>query len=1241
MDSGADSAAASQDAGDDTRPLTSAAPSLKEKVKRRSRLKRRAAVGKRPISRVNLKLAHLRLGGRSAAQVAETIQHTSGLAVTDLDAAKAGPLSIMSLAGHQRARPTNRRARDKSVSIVRNLAQYRYETLHIDLHGPYNQGIDGSRYFLAMTTSTGVTAVCMLKRVRASDIITALERSFVQLGTPEVIQSDFSQTLKSHNPDVFTACERFAAQSSIGWKISAPSKQWQNGRAEKYGQELYNSATALLFHAGLTLKYWPYAVRHAALLRNYTSLGSLGMTPFENHYGSPPYIGDLRVWGCPCFALRPKSQRGDGPVFVSHTQPAIYLGPAPDSSVNTFLLWNIKTKSLFASADVVFDEAFEFVDKTPKGWVVKDDVLASKRADDLLIVDTAKLHAAKLDYLVEVIRSVASGSCWPRQQSVRLEDLCCDDAWKLDAPELPGSESAQPQADPQPRSDDDASDSDSTASTVTSQVQFTTDPLQGDYSDANLQAHRHVRIAFDKSHSKRGNSGHRYGVYKHATTVGEFLDCPHTRGDFEFDLRRNLVQFVSSARPACMAAPDVSTDGGASSTDGGAEPSSALRDFLEGTDHLDDRAVAAARAATPISTARLSGLAARLDRTVRRWAGRFGCNASRSSHSEDVDDAPPPHWDGALRDAEARANTTQSTAAHVPAYSGKLRVDWNRVPAKARRFARIHGRAATIAAYEKELAGIVDAGVISEPVDLPPGYRALPLMTLFSEKADGRLKARMVVDGSRQRKGLEYDESGLYAAVMDRTSHRVLLAIGAAYKAHVHSVDVTQAFLYGDISEEIYVKPPPGVTHGGRPGQVWRLRKSLYGTKQAPAIWQAHLTRTMAGLGLQPTKADPCVFVKRSGSKFLFVGVHVDDLIIVCNDDEMLASFKDGVKTKYKLTDQGPLNNTEYLGMKTTYSRQDGVIHVSNDRMVQKLLKKSGFAESKSKVVSPAVVSAERDNAPADDGFNLWSFIGSLNYIASTTRPDIALATSKLSSVPDKKNPTVQDISDAARVAHYLAGAGTDVGLHFDRRLFSTTAEAITPVCYVDSDHCKTGDFKSRTGAVIYMCGAPIFWKSQLQKTIATSSTHAEIIALSDTAKRLVWLRTLLGEMGFRDLPPFPIYEDNQATLDLSRGKATSNRTRHIPVRYWWTRELRDLGIVDFQKVHTLENDADFFTKILTVKDQVKVITKMVSPSEEPSRKFANMAFPFPDIFIDITRYFNASTSRATSPTSYASATMC
>lgn len=198
----------------------------------------------------------------------------------------------------------------------------------------------------------------------------------------------------------------------------------------------------------------------------------------------------------------------------------------------------------------------------------------------------------------------------------------------------------------------------------------------------------------------------------------------------------------------------------------------------------------------------------------------------------------------------------------------------------------------------------------------------------------------------------------------------------------------------------------------------------------------------------------------------------------------------------------------------------------------------------------------------------------------------------------DKANPTVQDWRDALRIVHYLNAAGTDVGLHFDASKFSSLQEALTPTVYVDADHCKVGDFKSRSGQVIFLCGAPVFWRSQLQHTIATSSTHAEVIALSDCCKRVVWLRTLLGELGFKPLPPIPVHEDNSACLQLSQNTATSDRTRHIDVRHWWTRELHEKGLVDLLPVGTKDNVADFFTKILTVQEQKRYIDRLVSSAD-------------------------------------------
>ena len=81
----------------------------------------------------------------------------------------------------------------------------------------------------------------------------------------------------------------------------------------------------------------------------------------------------------------------------------------------------------------------------------------------------------------------------------------------------------------------------------------------------------------------------------------------------------------------------------------------------------------------------------------------------------------------------------------------------------------------------------------------------------------------------------DYQPDELYAPVMEKCSFRCLVCVACAHHAFLHTMDVTTAFLYGHISEEIYCTPPKGVVIDF--GYVWRLLKSLYGTRQVPAIW--------------------------------------------------------------------------------------------------------------------------------------------------------------------------------------------------------------------------------------------------------------------------------------------------------------------------------------------------------------------------------------------------------------------
>ena len=396
------------------------------------------------------------------------------------------------------------------------------------------------------------------------------------------------------------------------------------------------------------------------------------------------------------------------------------------------------------------------------------------------------------------------------------------------------------------------------------------------------------------------------------------------------------------------------------------------------------------------------------------------------------------------------------------------------------------------------------------------------------------------------------------------------------------------------MTEVLYVTLPKGVTtaEGKRP--IFQLRRSLYGIKQAPVIWQRTLANTLTAFGLTATLSDPCVFVKREGANFLILGVYVDDLLIVASTDDMVTEFKRQIVEKYQVRDQGPLDGTSYLNMKTHYDRDRGVLHVSNDKMAMKILRNFGF-DAATPAESPTIVDGDRDNTSVTANFPIRSFIGAVTYLSTTVRPDLALAVNALAGTASDP-PTQSDYADATRMARYIArDVDKEIGLRYDASKFDSPTDAIRPRAYADADHCKIMDFKSRSGHVIYMAGAPVYWRSQKQKTIATSSTEAEVISLSDICKRVVWMRSLLNELGF-DLPPVEVFEDNQACLDLQKISGVRERSRHIDVRFFWTRELEAKGLCRFRKIDTKENIADFFTKVLPVKVQRAYISSLCGP---------------------------------------------
>jgi hypothetical protein len=152
-------------------------------------------------------------------------------------------------------------------------------------------------------------------------------------------------------------------------------------------------------------------------------------------------------------------------------------------------------------------------------------------------------------------------------------------------------------------------------------------------------------------------------------------------------------------------------------------------------------------------------------------------------------------------------------------------------------------------------------------------------------KADGsieRYKARLVARGFQQSYGRDYVET--FAPVAHMTTVRALIAVAAIRSWNLSQLDVKNAFLHGDLNEEVYMHPPPGVMVPD--GHVCRLRRALYGLKQAPRAWFERFTSVVKAAGFTPSDHDPALFVHVSERGRTLLLLYVDDMLITGDDND-------------------------------------------------------------------------------------------------------------------------------------------------------------------------------------------------------------------------------------------------------------------------------------------------------------------------------------------------------------------
>ncbi|CAL9026065.1 unnamed protein product [Prunus brigantina] len=196
-------------------------------------------------------------------------------------------------------------------------------------------------------------------------------------------------------------------------------------------------------------------------------------------------------------------------------------------------------------------------------------------------------------------------------------------------------------------------------------------------------------------------------------------------------------------------------------------------------------------------------------------------------------------------------------------------------------------------AMQSELQALFDNHTWSL-TPLPAGNKPIGCRWVYKIKLkfDGsveRYKARLVAKGFTQLEGVDYHDTFSPTAKMPTV--RCLLALAAARNWPLHQLDVNNAFLHGDLHEEIYMLPPPGLRRQGE-NLVCRLHKSLYGLKQASRQWFTKFSQAICSSGYIQSKADYSLFTRHKGHSFTALLIYVDDIVITGNDPIAISALK-------------------------------------------------------------------------------------------------------------------------------------------------------------------------------------------------------------------------------------------------------------------------------------------------------------------------------------------------------------
>jgi hypothetical protein len=510
------------------------------------------------------------------------------------------------------------------------------------------------------------------------------------------------------------------------------------------------------------------------------------------------------------------------------------------------------------------------------------------------------------------------------------------------------------------------------------------------------------------------------------------------------------------------------------------------------------------------------------------------------------------------------------------------------------------GEAATEAAM-RELKQLVDLktwvylknrGQASPSVHTKVTPCSMFLKQKFNSRGEFLLWKARLVDGGHRTDPTKYNPFEKSSPTSSLEAVYILLSIKVTENMELESFDVPSAYLNASLQPgrfhmmaidkhiaKLLIRVDPRAREFIQPdGSILvEIRRSLYGLPEASKLWYDYFTKALTLGGYTICPHDPCLFLRKRGSEISIIALYVDDCLHIWKGNniyrELYAALRNAKLPDLKVDKLEGDKSVSFLGLNITMMR-DRTLTVNQSGYLKNLLEEHG--NFKTFPVTPCTDQLfkitdvkESEDAEAVESTPFASKLMKTRY-CERTRPDICLPLAVLQT--KMRNPNEQDDQLLDRVIAYLEGT-KDKSMKIRKCDMQLHA-------YMDASFAVHSNRVSHSGIhfTLGKYGNTVLCKSIKQKTVATSSTEAELVCIFDGMDYLVWMRNVLEFLGYKQ-GTTTIYQDNTSTITMAymgRG-GSGSRTRHIDIKYFYIKQFLDSKALEIDHLGRDNMTADFF----------------------------------------------------------------